>query len=222
MLTRTNFLDREMTELRESLLLMVELNHQMLQRGSKSMEEHAMFHKDEIHRSEQDIDQINKIIQKRVLELLSYEQLALTQVKGLFLFAKIARDLERVGDHIINIIVIAPVDTVPGMVSESFSQFMKNVGKMLDALKHGILKEDRQALKWIYKKEDPEVNQLNRISFMRITESLQLDQLGADSGGRLILMSRFFERLADHVSNAAKDYRHYLKECHSSIKRPTL
>jgi phosphate transport system protein len=218
MLTRTNFLDREMNELKERLLLMVELSHQMLQLGSKSIVLHANFDKEGTLHAERDINTINKVIQKKVLELLSYEQLALKQVKGLFLFSKIARDLERVGDHIMNIIVIAPVEEVPEMVSQSYAQFMKNVGQMLEALIRGIKEEDRSALKWIYE-EDAEVNQLNRKSFKLITDSLGMDQLAADSGGKLILMSRFFERMADHVSNAAKDYRHYLKDCHSSISR---
>ncbi|MEC2071862.1 phosphate signaling complex PhoU family protein [Alkalihalophilus marmarensis] len=219
MLTRTNFLDREINELKERLLLMVELSYQMLQLSSESIEKDSTFDKDSILQAEKDMNAINKMIQKKVLELLSYEQLAIKQVKGLFLFSKMAKDLERVGDHVINIIVVAPIDSVPHLVIQSFSQFMKNIGQMLESLKEGIKEEDCSRLKAIYEKEDEVVNRLNKKSFKRITDSLSLEQLPADSGGKLILMSRFFERMADHVSNAARDYRQYLLDCHSSISR---
>ncbi|MCM3491045.1 phosphate uptake regulator PhoU [Alkalihalophilus marmarensis] len=219
MLTRTNFLDREINELKERLLLMVELSYQMLQLSSESIEKDSTFDKDSILQAEKDMNAINKMIQKKVLELLSYEQLAIKQVKGLFLFSKMAKDLERVGDHVINIIVVAPIDAVPHLVIQSFSQFMKNIGQMLESLKEGIKEEDCSRLKAIYEKEDEVVNRLNKKSFKRITDSLSLEQLPADSGGKLILMSRFFERMADHVSNAARDYRQYLLDCHSSISR---
>ncbi|ADC48931.1 phosphate uptake regulator, PhoU [Alkalihalophilus pseudofirmus OF4] len=219
MLTRTNFLDREINELKERLLLMVELSYQMLQLSSESIEKDSTFDKESILQAEKDMNAINKVIQKKVLELLSYEQLAIKQVKGLFLFSKMAKDLERVGDHVINIIVVAPIDSVPHLVIQSFSQFMKNIGQMLESLKEGIKEEDCSRLKAIYEKEDEVVNRLNKKSFKRITDSLSLEQLPADSGGKLILMSRFFERMADHVSNAARDYRQYLLDCHSSISR---
>ncbi|ERN52421.1 hypothetical protein BTR22_15980 [Alkalihalophilus pseudofirmus] len=219
MLTRTNFLDREINELKERLLLMVELSYQMLQLSSESIEKDSTFDKESILQAEKDMNAINKMIQKKVLELLSYEQLAIKQVKGLFLFSKMAKDLERVGDHVINIIVVAPIDSVPHLVIQSFSQFMKNIGQMLESLKEGIKEEDCSRLKAIYEKEDEVVNRLNKKSFKRITDSLRLEQLPADSGGKLILMSRFFERMADHVSNAARDYRQYLLDCHSSISR---
>ncbi|MED1600137.1 phosphate uptake regulator PhoU [Alkalihalophilus marmarensis] len=219
MLTRTNFLDREINEMKERLLLMVELSYQMLQLSSESIEKDSTFDKESILQAEKDMNAINKMIQKKVLELLSYEQLAIKQVKGLFLFSKMAKDLERVGDHVINIIVVAPIDSVPHLVIQSFSQFMKNIGQMLESLKEGIKEEDCSRLKAIYEKEDEVVNRLNKKSFKRITDSLRLEQLPADSGGKLILMSRFFERMADHVSNAARDYRQYLLDCHSSISR---
>ncbi len=190
----------------------------MLQLCGRSIEEKNAQNETKILEYEAQINKTNQWIQDKVLELFSYEQLANQQTRGLFIFAKTARELERVGDHTINIIVTGPSEKLPEAVSSLFSQLLLNISEMFNALSTGIKEEDRSTLQWICD-EDEQVNRLNRKAFEQITYSLTIEQLQAESGGKLILMSRFFERLADHIANAAKDYRRYLKECHPVISK---
>lgn len=165
--------------------------------------------KETIIKNENYVDKNEKKIEESILEIFSLEQLTVEEIKWLLQMNRIIRDLERCGDYLINIITISDVIDMNeiGPVIKKFFAYEIDMMKWLQA---GIQNDDVELLEKVIA-HDEHVNQLNRKTYDTVATQLQ-EQEVSESKLKMVVVSRFLERLGDHLVNAAKAYRKTLNK----------
>jgi phosphate transport system protein len=152
------------------------------------------------------IDGLELEIEDRVLRLLATQQPMARDLRLLMAATKIANDLERVGDHAVNIAQSAErlvrerlVAPEPELV-EMARQARKMLSDALDAFIHGDARIGREICR-----RDDSVDALHRSVFRIVLTHMAEDPHTISAGMELVLMSRNLERVADLATNIAED-----------------
>lgn len=152
------------------------------------------------------IDGLELEIEDRVLRLLATQQPMARDLRLLMAATKIANDLERVGDHAVNIAQSAErlvrerlVPPEPELV-EMARQARKMLSDALDAFIHGDARIGREICR-----RDDSVDALHRSVFRIVLTHMAEDPHTISAGMELVLMSRNLERVADLATNIAED-----------------
>jgi phosphate transport system protein len=162
--------------------------------------------------SEEEVLQLDKVIdaeevaiEEDAIELLALHQPMAVDLRLLVTILKINSDLERVGDHAVNIANAAerlrsipqrPV--IPPELNEMSTIALGMLGDSLDALVHRNIQEAEDV-----RRRDDRVDRLNE-SVFRIMLTHMLDS-NISSCLQVILMGRNLERIADLATNVAED-----------------
>jgi len=157
-----------------------------------------------ILKNESYIDKNEKRIDKHILEIFSLEQLNTDEIKWLLTMSRIIRELERVGDQLINIITISNVvdtDILRPLIKDFF-EFEKD---MIKWLAEGIETNNVLKLEDVIS-HDQHVNNLNKETYQTIASQLNDMQNVSESKLKMIIISRFLERIGDHLVNSARLY----------------
>lgn len=159
----------------------------------------------EIKRLDDVIDAEEVAIEEEVIELLAVHQPMAVDLRLLVTILKINSDLERVGDHAVNIAKAAeklrstpqrPV--VPPELSEMSNIALGMLRDALDALVHRNIAEAEDV-----RTRDERVDQLHESVFrIMLTHMLEAN---ISACLQVILMSRSLERVADLAENVAED-----------------
>lgn len=159
----------------------------------------------EIKRLDDVIDAEEVAIEEEVIELLALHQPMAVDLRLLVTILKINSDLERVGDHAVNIAKAAeklrstpqrPV--VPPELSEMSNIALGMLRDALDALVHRNIAEAEDV-----RTRDERVDQLHESVFrIMLTHMLEAN---ISACLQVILMSRSLERVADLAENVAED-----------------
>jgi phosphate transport system protein len=160
----------------------------------------------EIRAADDRVDELEMEIDERVVELLALQQPMATDLRRIVITSKLANDLERMGDHAVNIanaaqrFAAAPplpeirelaemADVTRGMVSDALSAYMsRNAAKA----RMVCITDDK-------------VDDLRR-SMYRILVTHMLEDPKRISGAlELLLISQNLERIADLTTNISED-----------------
>lgn len=166
--------------------------------------------RDAIFQMEDVIDKNEKRIEKYILEILSIEQLNTDEIKWLFSMNRIIRELERAGDQLINIITISNVVDV-NVLRPLIMEFLIIEKDMMEWLAKGISDNNISALKDVVS-HDQYVNDLNKETYKNIANLIDDKKDISESKLKMIIISRFLERVGDHLVNSARVYINSLAE----------
>jgi phosphate transport system protein len=197
--------DEELRELKESMLLEGELVQKAVRNAVT-----ALLTRDSVlaRKVIEDDDTINTKeveIDEFCLKLLALRQPAAKDLRFIATAIKINYDLERMGDMAVNICErvlelnqepqLKPYIDLPQMAE--IAQTM--VKESLDA----FVKEDPQ-LAWKVTQEDVKVDHLNEQIFRELLTYMSEDLKTISRSTRLLFISKYLERLADHAVNIAE------------------
>jgi phosphate transport system protein len=197
--------DEELRELKESMLFEGELVQKAvesavtaLQTRNSDLARKVIEDDDVINTKEVEIDEF-------CLKLLALRQPAAKDLRFIATAIKINYDLERMGDMAVNICErvlelnlepqLKPYIDLPKMAE--IAQTM--VKESLDA----FVKEDPQ-LAWKVTQTDEKVDQLNEQIFRELLTYMSEDLKTISRATRLLFISKYLERLADHAVNIAE------------------
>ncbi len=197
--------DEELRELKESMLFEAELVQKAvknavaaLQTRDSDLARKVIEDDDVINTKEVEIDEF-------CLKLLALRQPAAKDLRFIATAIKINYDLERMGDMAVNICErvlelnlepqLKPYIDLPKMAE--IAQTM--VKESLDA----FVKEDPQ-LAWKVTQEDEKVDHLNEQIFRELLTYMSEDLKTISRATRLLFISKYLERLADHAVNIAE------------------
>ena len=197
--------DEELRELKESMLLEGELVQKAVRNAvtalltrDSDLARKVIEDDDTINTKEVEIDEF-------CLKLLALRQPAAKDLRFIATAIKINYDLERMGDMAVNICErvlelnqepqLKPYIDLPQMAE--IAQTM--VKESLDA----FVKEDPQ-LAWKVTQEDEKVDQLNEQIFRELLTYMSEDLKTISRATRLLFISKYLERLADHAVNIAE------------------
>ena len=155
---------------------------------------------------DRELDRQENEIEEKVIRLLATQQPMARDLRFLTASMKIANDLERVGDHAVNIaqsaerlLVNRPIVPEPELV-EMVRQARTMLADALDAFVRG----DAQAGRAICKRDDG-VDALHASMFRILLTHMMEDPHIIGAAMDLFLVSRNLERVADLATNIAED-----------------
>jgi phosphate transport system protein len=155
---------------------------------------------------DREIDQLELDVEETVIRLLATQQPMARDLRFLTAAMKISNDLERVGDHAVNIAQSAerlmaarPIVPEPELL-EMARQARTMLADALDAFVRG----DAQAGRAICRRDDS-VDSLHQSMFRILLTHMMEDPHIIGTAMELFLVSRNLERVADLATNIAED-----------------
>jgi phosphate transport system protein len=152
------------------------------------------------------IDAMEVEIEETCVNLLALHQPMAKDLRTLLALTKIASDLERVGDHAVNIAQSAerlalsrPITPEPEVVE--MARLAR--GMLADALE-AFIRGDAAAGRAVCRRDD-RVDALNRSMFRILLTHMMEDPHAIGAGLELLLVSRNLERIADLATNIGED-----------------
>ena len=152
------------------------------------------------------IDSMEVEIEEQCLNLLALQQPMAKDLRLLMSAIKIANDLERVGDHAVNLAQSAdrlararPITPEPEIV-----EMARLAREMLSDALEAYVRGDAAAAREVCRRDD-KVDGLNKSMFRILLTHMMEDPHSIGSGMELLLVSRNLERIADLATNIGED-----------------
>jgi phosphate transport system protein len=159
-----------------------------------------------VFENEERINTLELEIDNAIIDLLALQQPVASDLRFIIAAQKINNDLERIGDHAVNIaesdlnlLKIKPIDSfleLPKMAVTT--KLMLRL-----ALDSFILLDPKMAQTVL--ETDDQIDELNRSMTTEVIELLRSDKRSIECGLELIRISRNLERVADITTNIAED-----------------
>ncbi len=152
-----------------------------------------------------DIDRLELEIENKCMNLIALQQPIAKDLRIIGTIMKIITDLERMGDHAVNIAkvtleighdpFIKPLVDIPKMATLTEAM----VNKSLDAFLH----QDVELAKEL-DDDDEEVDDLYEAIYLELIEKILENPENAHQATQLLFIGRYLERTADHATNIAE------------------
>ena len=199
--------DQELGELKALLLRMAGLAEQMVQKGVTALVTSDLKLAEELAQDDRTLDSLELQVEENCLTLLALRQPIATDLRFLTAALSISTDLERVGDHAINLADSArelartahpPVH--PGKLRELADAAASMLKRALDAFVAG---DSRAAVQVCA--DDDVADRLEDAIFESMVERMSGEAAAAAAGVQWILAARNLERVADLATNIAEE-----------------
>ncbi len=198
--------EEEITNLKKLLLEMAGSVEEMIAKSIKALKEKNMILAEEVIKSDDKINKMEIEIDKLCIKILALYHPEAEDLRTVTMIMKINNDLERIGDHAVNIsekaIYLAdkppvkPLIDIPKMAEKA----MEMLRESLDSF---VNKNEELAVQ-VCKKDD-EVDLLETQVIRELITYMIADPTVIDRAIYLILLARDLERVADLTTNIAED-----------------
>ena len=160
----------------------------------------------EVVRGDRAIDTLESGIEEQGFQLIALHQPMARDLRLLFAAIRIANDLERVGDHAVNIAQCAQRLTgYPQIVPEpELVEMARLARRMLADVLAAFVRGDAPLAREVCVRDDA-VDALNDSVYRILLTHMMEDPRTIGSGMELLLVSRNLERVADLATNIAED-----------------
>ena len=195
----------ELEALKQTLLAMGGLVEDQIRRVMKALLERDDVVAREVIERDRQVNTYDVEVDEQCVSLLALHQPAAGDLRFITTAMKIVTDLERIGDQAVNIAQrvlelnvepqLKPYIDLPRMAERA----QRMVKESLDAFVARDTALARQVCE-----EDAEVDALKEQIFRELLTFMMEDARAIPRAIRLILISRFIERVADHATNVAE------------------
>ncbi len=199
-------LQRQMHELKGNLLKMAELVEEGLHKAMDSLIKRDSELARQVIAEDDEIDRIDNFIDETCLKLLDEKKASGADLRFLTTALKIVTDLERMGDHAVNIAYRAialneqpqlkPYVDLPRMAEIAQSMIRDMIKAFLD--------RDPILARAVHERDDV-VDGLNEQIFRELITYTVTDPSTIPRAMNLAIVSRCLERVADHATNIAEN-----------------
>lgn len=198
-------IDAELTKLKQQLLVMAGEVEQQVSLAIRSLVERDPEAAQQVIAADGQVDQREKEVDRTAVEIIVRERPLASDLRLVMTATKIAPDLERVGDHAVNIAEQAlvlnrmpplkPFVTLPRMADIA----KEMVRQALDA----YVAHDAQLARQVIARDDV-VDALHEEIFRELLTYMLADPQTIPRALALLLVSRSLERIADQATNIAE------------------
>jgi phosphate transport system protein len=197
---------KELESLKTSLIKMGSVVEENIAIAIRSVLENNQELALKVIESDTRVDALEIEIDNAIVDLLALQQPVASDLRFILAALKINNDLERIGDHAVNIAQAAQVlCTLPKVeLLDEIPKMVEITRTMLkDAIDSFILLDPVKAR--IVLKTDDQIDDLNRRVIQKVIELLKSGKQTAECGLELSLVSRNMERVADLATNIAEE-----------------
>lgn len=152
------------------------------------------------------INSLELEIDNAIVDLLALQQPVAIDLRLILAAAKINNDLERIGDHAVNIAqsALAVCETRPDEPLLELPRMAEITQKMLRDALDSFIHNDPQMSKTVLSTDDI-VDELNRMMDHEVIDLMRKDPNLIEGGLQLIRVSKNLERVADLATNIAEE-----------------
>jgi phosphate transport system protein len=196
----------QLTELKEKMIHMAEMVETSIARANEALVNRNDQYADEVIAMDDDINDMEILIDEICLKLLATQQPMAVDLRFVTSAMKINNDLERMGDHSVNIAqytkhlnsqdALKPLVNLPRMATIVMSM-------VKDSLQSFVTGQEKQA-KGVCERDD-EVDQMDDIIFRELLTYMMDDTKTISRAIDLMLISKNLERIADLSTNIAEE-----------------
>jgi len=196
----------ELEGLKQQLLLMGGRVETIIHKSIAALERRDRGLADEVFQDDRAIDRLEIDIEERCLSLLALQQPLARDLRFITAALKISNDLERVGDHAVNIAgsayrlaeqpLLKPLVDIPRMAAIATGMLRES----LDA----FVRRDSESARRLCLRDD-EVDQLNDQIYRELITFMIEDPTTISRALELILVARNLERVGDLATNVAEE-----------------
>ena len=198
--------EKDLAQLKEALLAMAGGAESIVQKAIRALEKRDRALAEEVLNDDPGIDRMEIDIEERCLNLLALQQPLAGDLRFITSALKISNDLERVGDHAVNIAGSAlrlcrepqlkPLVDIPRMEKISTAMLREAI--------EAFIRRDSDAARKLVRRDD-EVDALNHQIFRELISYMMEDPHAITRALALILVGRNLERVADLATNVAEE-----------------
>lgn len=197
---------KELESLKTSLIKMGSVVEENIAFAIQSVIEKRSDVAKKVIETDKRVDALEIEIDNAVIDLLALQQPVASDLRFIIAAQKINNDLERIGDHAVNI-----AEAAETLCSLSNIEMLEEIPKMADitktmlkdALDSFILLDPTKAR--LVMATDDQIDDLNRLVARRIIELLKSNSQTIECGLELSRVSRNLERVADLTTNIAEE-----------------
>lgn len=212
MLYRGQF-QTDLDELQKSVLAMATSVSKLFQDSIEALHEQDKFRVETIINHDKKINEMEYAVIQKVNKLIAQQQPVASDLRRIIIAMKMANDLERMGDHGVNICksILRMKHEPPNQVKSNINIMSDLAIKMLNISMASYENEDVRLAKQL-KEMDEELDVLHRDNYMRISENIaQNKECSLETMMEFAFISRYIERFADHVTNIGENVFYLVK-----------
>ncbi len=198
--------EERVNELNDQLLLMSGRVESIIRKAVEALQRRDTSLAEEVFRDDRVIDRMEMDIEERCIELLALQQPLARDLRLITSALKISNDLERVGDHAVNIAGCAKtlVSLPPMRPATDLPELAeKAIGMLREAL-DAFVRRDADEARALVRRDD-EVDALNRQLFAELLARMINDPAVIEASMALVLVGRNLERIGDLATNVAEE-----------------
>lgn len=202
--TRKTF-DEELRELQQDLLKMSSAVDQMMTGAMKALKERNVELAKKIIDMDDVVDDYNLQIEQSCLRLLALQQPMARDLRTIAATLYIIKDVERMGDYALDIAkaAIKLADQPLFKPLEDLPRMAEMVQRMLRESLEAFVNHDIAAIENVAAADD-QVDALYRSLRDELMDFMERDPLLVRQAVELILVARYLERIADHITNVVE------------------
>ena len=197
----------QLDELKQRLLKMSERAESLVDLAVDALLERDAGKAEAVISGDRDVDELEVEIESMAVELLALQQPMARDLRFIISAIKASSDLERVGDHAVNIaqsaqrLIAAKSDITPdGAIEEMARRARQMLGQAIDA----FVRADGGLARAVCLMDD-EVDELNHELFRIVVTHILEDPTMISQALELLLVGRNLERVADLSTNIGED-----------------
>ena len=194
--------EQELAELDRLILRMGAVSEDMLIKVMQALKDRDVKLAEEIIRMDDEVDSLNLGIETTCIRLIATQQPQARDLRRIVAALKISGDVERVADYAVDISLVVseltdkplfkPLEDIPGM--------QEVVKRMLHETLNAFVTRD---LELVHKMiaDDEKVDTLYENLYVELKNFMKQDPSLVDQAVPLLLIARYLERIADHITN---------------------
>jgi phosphate transport system protein len=196
----------ELDQLKASLVAMAGLAEEQVRDAVDALLERSVEKAQRVVSNDDRIDDLEVEIDTAAISLLALQQPMARDLRFITMAMKISSDLERVGDHAVNIAeaVQYMVEAPPFPVLPEIVEMVRLSVTMLEDSLTAFVRADARAAREIMTRDD-RVDELHKNNFRILLTHMMEDPRRITAGMDLLLISGNLERIADHATNICED-----------------
>jgi len=199
-------LEDEISKLKKMLFEMATSIEEMIAKSIKALKDRNMIMAEEVIKSDSKINQMEIEIDEQCIRILALQHPEAEDLRTVTMVMKINSELERIGDHAVNIAekAIYLADKVPVKSLIDIPRMSDKAIEMLQESLDAFVNKDAELAVAVCKKDD-EVDALEPQIVRELITYMISDPKTIDRALTLILIARDIERVADLATNIAED-----------------
>ena len=196
----------DLNNLKKLLLEMAGSVEEMIAKSIQALKERNMILAEEVIKSDDKVNTMELEIDNQCLKILALYQPEAVDLRTVTMIMKINGDLERIGDHAVNICqkVIYLADKPPVKPLIDIPRMAEKSIQMLRESLNSFVNKDAELAVEVCKMDD-EVDSLETQITREVLTYMISDPTTIDPALQLILIARDLERVADLATNIAED-----------------